>query len=407
MNGPERRSDLRRTLRAALGVMLPTTAETRLLRAILYSGEQGRQAWRDWRRSADNPPTAFEGERTGQKSLLPLLHAAVVRNAVEVEATLASWLRAGYFREELRGHAYRRIVRETLAALSGEAGPPIVLKGCALSDTVYDDPNARHSHGIELLLSETDLDRVAGRLREMRFTPITSGTGLRSGHRSWVHPAGLPLVLRTRLFDACDSGPSVDMLRTRARSLPGMAAFVLGPEDALLHVCGSAARSGSRGTLRWACDAWLLIKSHRSFDWTLFVAIAEAARLALPLSVLVRYLAEALQAPVPVEALAALDALADETTDASHEAAVLGALVGTHSRMRRLIADSPDWPARFILLRCLLAPSAACVREMGHASGPWRLPVFYLLRPMLYAGRRLLRIGARSRLTLSRGAELR
>jgi len=400
---------LRLTLRGALGVILPSVAETCLLRSALYSGEEGRQAWRDWQRHVVNPLTAFAGERSGQKSLLPLLHAAVVRNSVEVEAAVGSWLRATYFREELRGNAYRRILRETLSTLSGTGRPPIVLKGCALSDTVYRDPNTRHSHGIELLVRECDIKRVADRLPDAGFAPVRGYRARRSdlAPLSWTHASGLPLELRTRLFDVPRYDSGVDALWERARPLPGFAALQLGPEDTLLHICGSATSSGSRSSLRWACDAWLLIDSQRSLDWTMFVSIAKAARIGLPLSIVLRYLAESLRAPIPTEVLEAVDVLADATDDVGHEAAVLGALVGTHAKMRRLIVAAPNWSTRWILMRCLLAPTPACVRDMGWVTGSRTLVAFYVMRPLLYAGRRLARLSARSNLVLSDEAELR
>jgi len=405
MSGTEPDEALRRTLRLSLGVILPIDVETRLLRCVLYSGEDGRRAWADWRHAVGDPMTFFKGERLGQKSLVPLMHVAVERNALELEASVARWLRAAYLREQLRGNAYRRILGETLAALGATGQTPIVVKGCALSDTVYPDSGTRHSHGIELLVRDGDVGHFVARLPELGFTAVRRNKARRPGPvvLSWQHAVGLPLELRTRLFDIPRYGGGIEAVWQRARPLPGHAALQLAPEDALLHVFGNAAMSGSRTSLRWACDAWFLLDCQPAFfDWRLFVKSAENARLGLPLSGVVRYLAEALRAPVPPAVLNELDALADATDDVGHEVAAMGALVASHARMRRLILAGPDWQTRFILARRLLAPSPDCVREMGWVAGEQWLPAYYLRRPLEYAGLRLARLAARPHALLAR-----
>lgn len=405
MSGARPSEALRRTLRRSLDVILPSDVETRLLRCLLYSGDDGRRAWLDWRTVVGDPMTAFTGERLGQKSLLPLLHAASERNALELEAPVARWLRATCLREQLRGNAYRRILGEAVAAVGAMGPMPIVIKGCALSDTVYPDPGTRHSHGIELLVRESDIGRCIARLPELGYTAVARNKSRRPDQvmLSWRHASGLPLELRTRLFDIPRHAGEVETVWARARPLPGQVALQLGPEDALLQVCGSATMSGSRTSLRWVCDAWFLLQHHRdAFDWHLFVRSVETARLGLPLSGVLRYLAEALRMPVPPEILGELDALADATDDVGHEVAAMGALVASHARMRRLILAGPGWRTRWILARRLLVPSPACVREMGWVDGKQWLPAYYVRRPLEYAGLRLARLASRPQAVFAR-----
>src|SRR5688500_14717597 len=257
MTGESRQGD--RILRSALGVMLPTETETDLLRAILHSGDEGRRAWQQWHRRVENPLTAFDRIHSEQKGLVPLLHLSADRNGVEVDSTFASFLRAAYFREELRGNAYRRILRKTLEALGPSAPAPVVLRGCALSDTVYDVPQARHSHGINLLLHDVDPGRTEDRLRSIGFKPAPARRGpSRSSpfQLSWKHATGLPLELHTKLLDVPYYSAPMGDVWSRVRPLPGWepVAAMLGPEDTLLHVCGHAANSASRTSLSWACD---------------------------------------------------------------------------------------------------------------------------------------------------------
>ena len=388
-----------RTLCNALRVILPTEAETELLRAILYSGDEGQNAWHDWRRRIGDPIEAFRDTHREQKGLIPLLHVATVRNEVELDSRVGGFLRAAYFREQLRGNAYRRILRETLTAIAADGPAPVVMRGCALSDTVYDVPEARHSHGINLLLQDADADRAVAALLSQGFQPVRGRDGSRASRfpLSWTHAQGLPLELHTQLLDIPRYAAPMSEVWSRVRPLPQWepVARMLAFEDALIQVAGNAAHSAGRNSLRWACDASLLMARQPGLDWSLVLAIVEATRLALPLSITMRYLAEELGASVPAEMIAQLDALADRSDYLAYEIAVLGALGGAHAKMRRKIATAPDWRARFTLLRCLLIPSAASMRATGHASDSWRLPYHYLRRPIVYAARSAFRLGMR------------
>jgi hypothetical protein len=212
---------------------------------------------------------------------------------------------------------------------------------------------------------------------------------------SWKHSAGLPLEIRTRLFDIPRYASGIEAVWQRASPLPGYAALQLCPEDALLHLCGNAAMSGSRISLRWVCDAQFLLQKHAAFDWSLFLRNVEVTRLGLPLSGILRYLAGALSAPIPTRVIDRLGLLADATDDTGYEVAAMGALVASHARMRRLIVAGPDWQSRYTLARHLLAPSPECIREMGWVAGQDWLPVYYVRRPLEYVGLRIARWAAR------------
>ena len=397
MSAPSGQLILRRSLRRSLAVVLPDPTETQLLRCLLHSGDDGRRAWQAWCGLVGDPKSAFKGERLGQKSLLPLLHAAVERNALPLDAGVASWLRATYFREQMRGNAYRRVLDTTLSGLGVVGTLPLVLKGCALSDTVYPDRATRHSHGIELLVRDDDFGTVAARLPGLGFSAVRRhhATQRSSTTLSWQHASGLPLEMRARPFDIPHYAASHEAVWQRARPLPGHAALQAASEDALLHVCGNASMSGSRVSLRWACDAYFLLQAHVEFDWPLLLRSVEDARLGLPLSGILRYLREALHAPIPASVITRLDALADATDDTGHEVATMGALVASHARMRRIIANDPDWRSAGLLARRLLVPSAACVREMGWVGRDQSLLAFYLRRPSQYLGARVARLLSR------------
>ncbi len=384
--------------RAALGVILPNEVETGLLRACLYQGEAADRAWRAWLSRVGDPATWFERERTGIKGLVPLLHVNLTRNQVDAAPAFKTYLRAASFREELRGHAYRRILDDLLEAL-GQAGlSPIVLEGCALSDTVYEDPKTRHSPGIELLLTETEARTAESLTPRIGFARRPTWGGRRPARIDLMHRSGLPLTLRIRLFDLPYYDLPEDRIRSRAVPLPGFRGGprMLAPEDALVCVAGAAGHAISRTTLRWACDTWLLIRRHPVLDWNEFLSTAVRARLALPLSLTLRYLVESLDAEVPPDLLDALDRAADEADTLGREVALHGALTGSHRRMTQVLLNSRGWGCRLALLRSLVAPSPACVAAMGSVANPLLLPLYYVARPLRFAARGVSALASQS-----------
>lgn len=382
--------------RNALGVIVPAGVEVDLLRAILWTGPEGQEVWGRLRAQIGDFARGVQRLHPAQKGLLPLLHLALERSPGECGRDDATYLRAAYFREELRGHAYRRILLDLLDTLARADVPAIILKGCALADTVYPDPVSRHAHGIELLIRDADTARLPALLEQARFRSSRDRPDRRAQAvaRSWRHARGLPLDLRTRLLDQpyytvptadlwTQSGP-LDRLHGHAR--------ILCPEHNLLHVLASAAVLASRSNLRWACDAWFLVERHReTLNWPLFQDMARTARLALPLSITVAFLARDLGVPVPRSVLDALEADAAKADALGYEVALLGALTGAHARMRAAIARTPGLRARLAILRPLIAPSPPAVAAAyGVSSG---LPLYYALRPAGYALRRLRRRG--------------
>jgi hypothetical protein len=374
--------DVRAARRRAIATLLPSAVETDLLRAMLWGGDAGVEAWRRWSAAVGGALKGSEQMTPLVKGLLPLLHARLKANGVALDPELATYLRAAYFREELRGQTYRGILVALLNVL-GEAGvEPIVLKGCALSDTVYPEPGVRHSHGVQLLLDEgsspgpADLETVLARARFARAAKAEGPV------RVFTHSSGLTLELRTRLLTARYYELPVAELAARSAPFPGFhaRARILSPEDTLIHVLGEAASSQTRGSLRWVCDSWLLLERKREdLNWALFVAAARTSRLALPLAIVLRFLHDDLGAPVPETVLAALEAAAREASGFAEEVALLGAVKGRHRQMLAAIRATSGVRARWGVLRPVLLPSPAALRASGDDAP---VPLVYLLRPI-------------------------
>lgn len=385
--------------RAALRAILPNEAETELLRAILWSGRPAHEAWHRLLARLGGLAVGFDRLDPAQKGLLPLLHLAATRGGIVLCAEDVTYLRAAHLREELRGNAYRRILDALLDTLAAAGIRTAVLRGHALAETVYPDPGARHSHGIELLVHETDLDRLPASLAAAGFLPGQGHGTRRLGATclSWRHDRGLPLDLRLSLFEP-------ELYRLPATELWGSStplphadahAHMLAPEHNLLHAAAGAVLTPSRVTLRWACDAWYLLARHRGgLDWSAFQAAGRRAQLSLPLSLGLTYLARELDAPIPPTVLSGLAADAVAAGHLAHEVALLAGLTGAHARIRAAALHVPTVRAKLDVLGPLLAPSRAAVQAIH--GRPRSMAHHHVSRWSHYVLRRLGRAGERA-----------
>lgn len=374
-----------------LSVILPAPEQTWLLRACLYSGELGRQAWEAWRERVGDLKATLGKDKGSFKALAPLLLMALRRNSVGVDSSLLTYLRTAYLREDLRSKIYHRILRSVLSALTAGGVSPIVLKGAALGETVYGDLALRHSHDIDILMEESDLFIGARQLSSLGFTLSGEESGAGQDHVKLTHESGLPLELHSRLFRIpYYRAPLADMrARNQAQVIAGIQTRILSPADNLLHVCGLASCSGSNESLRWVCDAWHIISRHPNLDWDVFLDCALRSNLALPLSVTLGYLAKGLNAPIPATLLDRLSVAASRTDAIGREAALFAALAATRGELKGLIRMTDGWGSRARVIAWMFFPSASHLRWTYHVRHAWLLPFYYVYRPLKYIANRI------------------
>jgi len=378
---------VRPPLADALSVLLPMPDQTLLLQACLYSGTAGRKACAAWLEQQGE--RQHEPQEEFVKSLLPLLFSALRRSEIEVNHLFLTILRTASLREELRTKTYRRICREVFLALATAAIPHIVVRGAALSDTVYSDPALRHSHDIDILLGESDSSRTISLLSSLGFARSSKTESPKWNDIQLIHTSGLPLVLHRHLFGVApyNTDSANIWARSQLQVVADVPARILSPADALLHICGHASYDLSRESPRWACDAWFLIDRYQDLDWEVLLSVAGRSRLALPLSVMLDYLAEELQAPIPSRVLTRLHAVAARADTVECELALWGARSGTRVRLRDIFGLARDWHTRTWIFKRLLFPSPRYLRSIQQIPRLWLLPFYYAYRPLRYTVR--------------------
>ncbi|MGD2069079.1 MAG: nucleotidyltransferase family protein [Gemmatimonadota bacterium] len=385
------RDPLGPSLAWALSRILPGREETWLLRSVLHRGPAAHEAWRAFASSVGDLPSLFRTDTGGRKRLSPLLLASVRENELPADPGLLTILRTAWLREELRLEAFRGIARGALDALRAARVPFFLLKGTALAETVYPTACLRHAHDIDVLVPERELGRArnalveGGTMTPRRTLPEGRGFELR-------HPSDTPVLLLTRLFRHPFYRSDLGALRARAREVeagPLGRVPALSPADDLLHALGHASYCPSRSTLLWVTDAWMILRSSDAVDWDAFAGAVSESRLELPVWVMLRYLAEKIDAPVPGEALEHAARLAADAGKLRRDVALYGARSrrGRHPRLRAL--ERPGWVDRLSLWRWQLFPSRPYVDWAYGNPAPAVVPFIYLLRPLTFATERL------------------
>ena len=373
-----------------LTVVWPDTQQTLLLRACVGSEPEAEQAWQKFVGRIGNTKLFFERDMTGLKGLLPIVHSAARRNRFTLDKKMWTYLRSAALREELRSGVYREICGDILRAFTRDDIPVIALKACALADTAYDAPAERHCHAIDIMVPRGTLCRAAGIVRPFGFRPARMPEARAGGRQGFRHESGLPLVIHETLFDAPIYPGDVDILweTSRPATVAGVPVRVLAAPYALLHVLTAAFLDRARGNLRWAIDAWLLIHRMDHSDWDALQRYAQESRLELPMLTMLRYLADALEAPIPDDLFTQLSITAQQTRRPEREAALSGAIIG-------LAALREAWSRKIVtartrreLVRFLLLPSSVYLRWSYGVTARACLPFVYAYRPLSFAAER-------------------
>jgi hypothetical protein len=371
--------------------MLPSPDQTVLLRGCLLPEAAGLDAWVDWCGRTSNPSKLFEDSQTGLKGLLPLVRKGIEGTGFDGDKVLLTYARAAYLHEERRYKAYSDLCTQILTGLNEAQIPVVALKACVVAETAYPEPADRHCHAVDLLVNKSDLIRAGAVIEGADFT--LNEAQLRPGphHISYRHRHGLPLELHTRLLALpdYDLDPEDIWRRSEPGLIAGVATCVPSPADNLIHICGLAASERGRLNLRWACDSWYLIDRNPSLDWVAFLEGAASSGLALPLYVLIRYLADELAAPVPEDVLQKLQGLARQAGSKDREAALFGAVIGLSSANRALFGRTVDGRSRAEVAKYIIAPSPTCMAWSFPQSHWATLPFYYLYRPVRYVTSRV------------------
>jgi hypothetical protein len=180
-------------------------------------------------------------------------------------------------------------LQEASTGLAQAGIPHLVLKGPPLAERLYEDPGARVSHDLDLLVAPDDLQTAISTLSSLRYL-AEGGPHARYAlqHHHHVHLArrGAPLLeLHFRAFTGFGIQLEARPLLERARE------GVLQLEDEVLYLALHAAGHLFE-RLGWLFDLKLLWEAHPELDLELLLARAAAVGAEAPLALTFARLSE-------------------------------------------------------------------------------------------------------------------
>ena len=184
-----------------------------------------------------------------QNGVAPFLYHVLRKCREQVPSDAWQVLQADYYAAVARSLTRERELEQVLRALGGAGVPTVLLKGAALSSTVYPDPALRIMSDLDLWVPRDQLGIAKEALGSLGYTMRTSARrpqGLEDafGHQTQMvsQDAGTGLVeLIWSAFPGewLRNTAQVDEASVWERSIPvdGMHAYQLAPEDAVLQTC--------------------------------------------------------------------------------------------------------------------------------------------------------------------------
>jgi hypothetical protein len=278
----------------------PAEDQIVLLRAALFDPDEALAAWREWRQThtleeADYPSI----------EILPLIYRNLAGSGL-ADPDLST-LRGAYRSTWVRNQVIFDHGASALRALAESEIPTLVLKGFALALIHYRDAGVRTMDDIDVLVPWRDADRALEALARIGIEPGTPGERRRTAHAEHLHDrSGRPLDLHW--FSLPTSSPDDSFWEQSVElSVHGVPTRALCPAHQLLHVLVNGAQWGVIPSNRWIADA-VTVERSAGIDWEELVAEAARRRLTVTVAAALSYLREAIRFPVPVLALARLQA---------------------------------------------------------------------------------------------------
>lgn len=349
----------------------PTSLQLQLLRVAFREPDDARASWERLRPELVLDDV-WDAETYG---LLPLVAQRLA--ALEIEDPVIPRLKGLHRREWYRNQLQLSRLSAVLRDLNRADIDTIVLGGVALALRYYGDVGSRPMERVDVLVPT---GRAADALRLLagngadhpsyRMPGLVSEQSRRLGWSSdttvQLHwHLGAPFVLPRRGLQSDDefweAAEHVDVA--------GVATRVLNPSDQLLHtVVGGLPDRGGPCT-RWIADACVILAHGGAIDWDRFVDNAESRRLAPLAGLALEFLAEQVEAPVPVETRQRL-ARAPRSRYDLRALARSGSTDGPSGSRRGVFDLGSMWAWR----RAKLGYAAAAVDLPRFLQDEWRVP---------------------------------
>ena len=281
--------------------------------------------------------------------------------------------------EAVRVGALARVI----AVLAAANIPSLILKGAALSYTVYPAPHLRPRNDDDLWVREADFTRACAVVQAHGYQPEVEVTAADITRQRHFHATGGSMVHKIDLHwwpvnpSAFDHLPPFDACF--AESVPlaavGPHARAPGPVHGLVLACAHrVAHHTQTEDAMWLCDLHFVADSLTAIDWATVEATAHASQVARLTGTELARVRTTLDTPVPSPVIDRLSAVRGELS--AHYLRPLGPLRDLWFELRA----RPDWSTRARLLGSHLLPPREYVAARYGYQGAVLLPFFYAHR---------------------------
>ncbi len=327
-----------------------------------------------------------------KERVAPLLQTAVRRAGIPVPAAEQQTLHRIYYQTAAM-EAYRlQILERILAALSAVPVPVLLLKGPALSETLYRNLGARAVGDLDLVVPAEQVSACRRVLEDLDYVPteveVTPGAHLAYRNEqayTTAAPGGGYVEIHWHLLDIPHYLRKIPVQWFWQHSQPveigGHSPRILDPQANMLYLPAHLALHHRFHGLCWFVDLALFIHQHHAgLDWAEIAATARRFDLLLALRETLDRLADywpALPLDGPRRQLRALQPSAQEQR--------LFRLLTAEPRSPLLdfCTDVICLPTQADRLRFIWAnvfPQGVYMRERYQVDRTWRLPFYYLYR---------------------------
>ena len=223
-------------------------------------------------------------------------------------------LHAGYMGNTARNRALLHYVEQILTAFAARNLPVIVLKGTYLVDQIYPSPGARAVGDTDLLVPPDRIAEAVAVLEELGYAgraPFSPSSLNIRKHLDIYQRAGHAVELHFELMDPHEPLP-VPVAEIWQRAVPatvaGCPAFVLAPEDQLLHLCiHGTLQHQLNFDMRFLTDIVVYSQyAAQQLNWPLLVARVRHMRWSHSVWLALTLASRLLGAPIPPEVCAQL-----------------------------------------------------------------------------------------------------
>ncbi len=293
--------------------VLPDEQQTLLLKAALSPLPEAVTAWDEWKRNrpADRSQEATLAQRirsdmdSCSQRLLPL----VFRNLEPTGDLIALLFKNNYQRTLQHNRQLLDVAKHIIQSLENNGFETLLLKGLPLTLGYYNDPGARHSADVDLLVRDHQFRAVCAFLeQELQLVPEMKSSsfffaGLYNVMHSQVFRGDFPFELDVHhsLFHEHLHDDKTDLFWQQRESVVLDGDFrvhTLAPTHLLFHVLAHA--RDPKPAIRWVADAVTICReaAHR-INWQELLTLAERHRFTSLFRVMLPFLAHNFSAPVP------------------------------------------------------------------------------------------------------------